>query len=64
MGKPTLVDEETIRRNLRKTPEERLDTLVASLREAEKLGLLPEREDRKKKEERLNCSIRKLLSKP
>jgi len=53
------VDDETIRRNLRKTPEERLDTLIASVREAERRGLVPEREDRKKKEETLNCLIRK-----
>jgi len=63
MGKLSLVDIETIKRNLRKTPEERLETLTASIREAERLGLLPDHEDRKKKEERINCSIRKKLSK-
>lgn len=63
MRRLSLVDIETIKRNLRKTPEERLDTLVASVREAERLGLLPPPEDRKRKEERINCSIRKILSK-
>ena len=63
MGKLSLVDIETIKRNLRKTPEERLETLTVSIREAERLGLLPDHEDRKKKEERINCSIRKKLSK-
>ncbi len=63
MGKLSLVYIETIKRNLRKTPKERLETLTVSIREAEKLGLLPEPEDRKKKEERINCSIRKRLSK-
>lgn len=63
MGKLSLVDIETIKRNLRKTPEERLETLITSIREAERLGLLPEPEDRKKKEERINCSILGKLSK-
>ncbi len=63
MRKLSLVDIETIKRNLRKTPEERLETLIASIREAERLGLLPAPEDRKKKEERINCSIQKRLSK-
>lgn len=62
MRKLSLVDIETIKRNLRKTPEERLDTLIGSVREAEKLGLIPQQEDRKKKEERINCSIQKRLS--
>ncbi|MEK6590987.1 MAG: hypothetical protein AABZ11_09945 [Nitrospinota bacterium] len=62
MSKLSLVDIETIKRNLRKTPEERLDTLIGSIREAEKLGIIPELEDRKKKEERINCSIQKRLS--
>lgn len=61
MGKLSLVDIETIKRNLRKTPEERLETLTASIQEAERLGLLPDHEDRKKKEERINCSIRKFI---
>ncbi len=61
MRKLSLVNIETIKRNLRKTPEERLETLTASIREAEKLGLLPEPEDRKKKEERMNCSIREFI---
>ncbi|MBI3814598.1 MAG: hypothetical protein HY279_09070 [Nitrospinae bacterium] len=59
----SLVDLETIKRNLRSTPNERLEALISAVREAEKLGLLPESEDRKKKEERINCSIRKRLSK-
>lgn len=58
----SLVDLETMKRNLRSTPEERLEALVVSVREAERLGLLPMQEDRKKKEERINCSIRKRLS--
>ncbi|MBI4378594.1 MAG: hypothetical protein HY578_05795 [Nitrospinae bacterium] len=62
MSKLSLVDIETIKRNLRKTPEERLDTLIGSIREAENLGIIPELEDRKKKEERINCSIQKRLS--
>ena len=61
MGKLSLVDIETIKRNLRKTPEERLETLTVSIREAERLGLLPDHEDRKKKEERINCSILKFI---
>jgi len=63
MRRLSLVDIETIKRNLHKTPEERLDTLIGSVKEAEKSGLLPEPEDRKKKEERINCSIRKRLFK-
>jgi hypothetical protein len=62
MRKLSLVEIETIKRNLRSTPEERLEALIGSVREAEKLGLLPELEDRKKKEERINCSIRRRLS--
>lgn len=63
MGKLSLVDIETIKRNLRSTPEERLEALISAVREAERLGLLPDHEDSKKKEERINCSIRKILSK-
>ncbi|MBI5187201.1 MAG: hypothetical protein HZA01_15965 [Nitrospinae bacterium] len=63
MGKLSLVDMETLKRNLRSAPEERLEALISSVREAEKLGLLPEPEDRKKKEERINCSILGKLSK-
>jgi hypothetical protein len=63
MGKLSLVDIETIKRNLRSAPEERLEALISSVREAEKLGLLPKPGDRKKKEERINCSIQGKLSK-
>ncbi len=63
MNKLSLVDIETIKRNLRSTPEERMEALISAVREAERLGLLPEPEDGKKKEERINCSIRKKLSK-
>jgi hypothetical protein len=54
--------DETIRRNLRKTPEQRFETLMASLREAEARGLWP-RVDRKAKEQRILCSIRERSSK-
>ena len=53
--------EETIRRNLRKTPEERVETLMVALREVEARGLWP-RIDRKAKEQRLLCSIREKSS--
>jgi len=49
--------DETIRRNLRKTPDERVETLMAALREVETRGMWP-RIDRKAKEQRLLCSIR------
>ena len=49
--------EETIRRNLRKSPEERVETLMAALREVEARGQWPV-VDRKAKEQRLLCSIR------
>jgi hypothetical protein len=44
--------DETIRRNLRKTPDERVETLLAALREAEARGWWP-KTDRKSKEQRL-----------
>ncbi len=49
--------EETIRRNSRKSPEERVETLMAALREVEARGQWPT-VDRKAKEQRLLCSIR------
>lgn len=57
----TLHLDETIRRNLRKTPEERVETLMAALREVEARGLWP-RVDRKAKEQRILCSIRERSS--
>ena len=55
--------DETIRRNLRKTPDERVETLMAALREVEARGQWP-KIDRKAKERRLVCSIREKSSKP
>jgi len=49
--------DETIRRNVRKTPGERVETLLAALREVEARGQWP-KVDRKAKERRLICSIR------
>jgi len=49
--------DETIRRNLRKTPEQRVETLLAALREVQARGQWPVT-DRKAKEQRLLCSIR------
>ena len=49
--------DETIRRNLRKTPEERVETLMVALREVEARGQWP-KIDRKAKEQRILCSIR------
>jgi hypothetical protein len=49
--------EETIRRNSRKTPDERVETLMVALREVEARGQWPI-VDRKAKEQRLLCSIR------
>jgi hypothetical protein len=57
-----LVLEETIRRALRKTPQERLETLCASLRDAEKRGLIPKR-DRAAHEKRLLWLTQRELSK-
>jgi hypothetical protein len=49
--------DEMIRRNLRKTPEERVETLMAALCEVEARGWWPT-VDRKAKEQRILCSIR------
>lgn len=57
-----LVFEETIRRALRKTPQEHLDMLSASLRDAEKRGLIPKR-DRAAHEKRLLWLIQRESSK-
>jgi hypothetical protein len=54
--------EETIRRNSRKTPDERVETLLAALRETEARGWWP-KIDRKAKEQRILCSIREKSSK-
>jgi hypothetical protein len=54
--------EETIRRNMRKTPEERVETLMAALREVEARGLWP-KIDRKAKERRILTSLRANSSK-
>jgi hypothetical protein len=53
--------QETIRRNLRKTPDERLDTLLAALRETKARGWWPV-VDRRAKEQQMLCSIRAKLS--
>jgi flagellar biosynthesis regulator FlbT len=50
--------EETIRRNLHKTPEERVETLMAALRETEARDLWP-KIDRKAKEQRIIEGLRK-----
>jgi hypothetical protein len=47
-----LVRDEDLRRNLRKTPEQRLEGLCASLRDAEKRGMIPKR-DRSAHEKKL-----------
>jgi hypothetical protein len=57
-----LVFEETIRRNERKTPKQRLDMLCASLRDAEKRGMIPKR-DRAAHERRLLWLIQRASSK-
>jgi hypothetical protein len=57
-----LVLNETIRRNLRKTPAERVETVMVALRDTERRGLWPA-VDRRAKEQRLLCSIRAKLSK-
>jgi hypothetical protein len=56
-----LVFEETIRRALRKTPEQRLDTLRAAVRDAEQRGLVPKR-DRAAHEKKLLCLIQQTSS--
>ncbi len=53
--------DENLRRNLRKTPDERVETLMVALREVEARGQWP-KTDRKAKEQRLLCSIRKKSS--
>jgi hypothetical protein len=52
-----LVFDETVRRSLRKTPQQRLETLRASLRDAEKRGMIPKR-NRAEHEKRLLAIIR------
>ncbi len=52
----TLVFDETIRRALRQTPQARLEMLRASLRDAEKRGMIPKR-DRAAHEKRLLKAI-------
>jgi hypothetical protein len=56
-----LVFDETVRRALRKTPQERLDVLCASLRDAEQRGLIPRR-DRAAHEKRLLWLIQRSSS--
>jgi hypothetical protein len=57
-----LVFEETIRRSLRRTPQMRLEMLRASLRDAEKRGMIPKR-DRAAHEKRLLWLIQRASSK-
>jgi hypothetical protein len=57
----TLVFEETVRRSLRKTPQEHLETLCASLRDAEARGMIPKR-DRAAHEKRLLWLIQRKSS--
>jgi hypothetical protein len=56
-----LARSETLRRNLRKTPEERVETLMSALRYTAARGWWPVI-DRRVKEQRLLCSIREKLS--
>jgi hypothetical protein len=56
-----LVLSETLRRNLRKTPEERVETLMSALRDTAQRGWWPVI-DRRAKEQRLLCSIREKFS--
>ena len=58
-----LARNETLRRNLRKTPVERIETLLVALRDTERRGWWPI-VDRRAKEQRLLCSIREKLSRP
>ena len=58
----TLVFDETIRRALRKTPQERLEMLRASLRDAEARGMIPTR-NRAEHEKRLLWLIQHASSK-
>lgn len=57
-----LVSQETIRRALRQSPQMRLDMLRASLRDAEKRGMIPKR-DRAAHEKRLLWLIQRASSK-
>lgn len=57
-----LVFDETVRRNRRKTPAERVETLIGTVREAARRGALPQA-NRRLKEQRLLCSIRERLLK-
>ena len=52
-----LHDQETLRRNQRKTPDERVETLMAALRETAARGWWP-KVNRKEKEQRILCSLR------
>ncbi len=54
--------DETIRRNERKTPDERVESLMVALRETEARGWWP-KIDRRVKEQRLLCLIREKSSK-
>lgn len=56
-----LVTDENIRRALRQTPQARLDMLRASLRDAEKRGLIPKR-DRSAHEKQLLWLIQRSSS--
>lgn len=60
-GFGALVFDETIRRSLRQTPQERLDMLVASLQDAEQRGMIPRR-DRVAHEKRLLWLIQRTSS--
>jgi hypothetical protein len=57
-----LVFQETLRRSLRKTPQERLEMLCASLRDAEMRGMIPRR-DRREHEKQLLWLIQHASSK-
>ena len=57
-----LVFDETVRRSLRKSPQEHLEMLCASLRDAEKRGMIPKR-DRAAHEKRLLWLIQRASSK-
>ena len=58
----SLVLDETIRRSLRKTPQQRLEMLRASLRDADRRGMIPKR-DRAAHEKRLLWLIQRASSK-
>ena len=53
--------EGTLRRNLRRTPAECVETLMAALRDVDARGQWPQ-VDRKAKEQRILCSIRERSS--